>query len=101
MDDALIQKLMKNYTRHLEYNRNKYHNTRKHDIDFMEKNRERARKHYLNNRESKQKYYNNNRDLINAKSSYNYYLKKNDVEKFKNKYPNRYDLLLQTEYITE
>lgn len=99
--DEYIKKLVKQHQSKLEYFRNKYHNVQKNNPEFMEKNRERSRHYYKNNRVSKQQYYDSNREFINAKSNYKYYLKRNKVDIFKNKHKDKYDLLVQRNYITE
>jgi len=52
------------------------------------------RNYYQANKELKKEKYENNKTMIRAKNSYYYYKKKNDMEAFKNKYPERYELLL-------
>lgn len=71
---------------------------RKQDPEFMEKNRERSKKHYQENRENRKSNYEENKELHQAKCSYHYYLKNNNLEKFKDKYPERYELLVKINY---
>jgi len=101
MEQELIDKLLKSYKRQIEYNRNKYHNERKHDETFMKKNRERSKQHYENNKNKKREYYDKNKEYINAKSSYNYYKRKNEIDVFKNKFPEKYQMLMDYNFITE
>ncbi len=101
MEEELITKLLNAHKRRIEYNRNKYHNERKHDDEFMKQNRERSKQHYINNKDKKHDYYDKNKEYINAKTSYNYYKRKNEIEKFKNKFPEKYKLLIKHNFITE
>jgi 2-oxoglutarate dehydrogenase complex dehydrogenase (E1) component-like enzyme len=97
--DEAIRKLVEQHKRKLEYYKNKYHNERKYNEEFMEKNRQRSRNHYERNKEAKKEYYLKNRDFMNAKNSYNYYKKRENIEKFKTKFPDKYQLLIDREYI--
>lgn len=74
---------------------------KKQNPEFVKKNRERAKQHYHNNPEMKKKYYEENKELQQAKSSYHYYLKNNNVEKFKTKKPEKYELLLKINYFKD
>ena len=65
----------------------------------MKKNRDRAKLHYENNKEKKKEYYQSNRELMNAKASYKYYLKNDNIEQFKKKYNDRYELLINSGFI--
>ena len=65
---------------------------------FVDKNRERAKKHYHENKEKRINDYQLNKDLQKAKSSYHYYKKKDNIEKFKEKYPERYNMLDNINY---
>ncbi|MAO22400.1 MAG: hypothetical protein CMJ25_16770 [Phycisphaerae bacterium] len=67
----------------------------------MKKNRDRAKVHYENNKEKKKEYYESNKVLMNAKASYKYYVKNDKVDKFKEKYNDRYELLINSGFITE
>tara|TARA_Y100000593_G_C4192874_1_gene277808 strand:+ start:232 stop:579 length:348 start_codon:yes stop_codon:yes gene_type:complete len=66
--------------------------------DFMQKNRDRAKKHYYDNKEKISNNYQLNKELQKAKSSYHYYKKRDNIDKFKKKYPDRYDMLLKINY---
>lgn len=99
INDETIRKLVEQHKRKLEYYKNKYHNERKHNEEFMEKNRQRAKNHYEKNKDSKREYYLKNREFMNAKNSYNYYRKKDDIDSFKTKYPDKYQLLIDRQFI--
>tara|TARA_R110000782_G_scaffold105000_1_gene192876 strand:+ start:648 stop:995 length:348 start_codon:yes stop_codon:yes gene_type:complete len=74
---------------------------RKEDPVFMEKNRERARKYYQENQETRKSNYQENKDLQRSKCSYHYYLKNNNIEKFKEKFPDRFELLKEINYFKD
>jgi len=82
-----IKMILEKYKKGLQDNRDRYHNIRKLNPQFMEKNRERARKHYQNNIQKKIDYYKKNKEELNMKQRYRYYKKKDNVEKFKEKFP--------------
>ena len=94
-----IQEILERYKKSIQYNRDRYHNVRKLNPEFMEKNRERARKHYKYNSQSKRDYYETHKDEINIKQRYRYYKKRNNIEKFKEKYPDDYKMLVDTGFI--
>lgn len=99
--DEYIQKLVTDHKKKLQYHRDRYNTIRKHDETFMKKNRDRAKVHYENNKEKKKEYYESNKVLMNAKASYKYYLKNDKVDKFKEKYNDRYELLINSGFITQ
>ena len=59
----------------------------------MKKNRERAKNHYANNKEKKKERYSENADLLKARSLPRYYTKKDILEKFETKHPEKVSLL--------
>jgi len=69
--------------------------------DFVQKNRDRAKKHYHENKEKRTNNYQLNKELQKAKSSYHYYKKKDNIDKFKEKYPERYNLLTNINYFKD
>jgi hypothetical protein len=95
-----IQNILKKYKENRERDRIRYEK-RKLDPVFVAKNRERAREHYHKNRGEVKQYYDNNREAMRAKSNYRYWLKKGDIgiQKFKEKHPEKYDLLVSIGYI--
>lgn len=101
LSDDMIKRLVDQHKRKLEYYKTKYHSERKHDEVFMEKNRQRSRDYYEVNKTKKKEYYDKNRDFINAKNSYLYYKRIDNIEKFTYKYPKKYQLLIDRNFITE
>ena len=74
---------------------------RKQDPEFMEKNRERSRKDYEKNKDNRRCNYQENKELQRSKCSYHYYLKNNNIEKFKEKFPDRFEMLEKINYFKE
>ena len=94
-----IKYILEKYKKSLQDNRDRYHNVRKLNPEFMEKNRQRARNHYKYNTQKKLDYYEKNKIEINIKQKYRYYKKRNNIEKFKEKFPDDYKMLIDTGYI--
>ncbi len=93
-----IQRILKLYKQNKEKNKDNYQKI-KDTEEFKIKNRERAKAHYHENKELKKKHYEQNKELIKARTSYHYYLNKDRVDEFKEKYPERYEKLVHVNYI--
>jgi hypothetical protein len=93
-----IQHILKLYKQNKEKNKANYEKV-KDTEEFKMKNRERAKEHYHNNKHLKQNHYMVNKELIKARNSYRYYMKRDRVEEFKEKYPLRYEKLVHSNYI--
>ena len=97
-----IAKVLTNYKNKRIRENNYYHNVTKDKDEFKIKNRERAKAHYNNGyKDKKKENYANNRDLIKTKSLYNYYKKKDNIDKFKEKHQDKYDMLVEKGVIVE
>jgi guanylate kinase len=59
----------------------------------MQKNKERANKHYHENKDKSKLRYENNKEFVKARSSYNYYKKNDKLDIFKSKFPDRVKIL--------
>jgi len=92
LSDVEISRILELYKHQREKDKTKYE-LRKTDPEFMKKNRERAKKHYELNKDKRVNKYYENKDLQKAKCSYHYYKKKDNMDKFKERFPDRYDLL--------
>ena len=90
--DPKIKSIVEQYERKRMKEKERYQRIKETD-EFKIKNRERARNHYNKNKEVKKQKYIDNRDFMNARSSYNYYKRINRVEDFKQKYPEKVELL--------
>tara|TARA_S200002703_G_scaffold104434_2_gene90605 strand:+ start:1549 stop:1878 length:330 start_codon:yes stop_codon:yes gene_type:complete len=103
-DDELtneeIMKLIQKYKNKRTNEKKYYHNVTKTKEEFKVKNRENAKKHYEEKgREMKKEKYVKNKDIIKAKALYNYYLKNDNIDGFKDKHKDRYILLLENNKI--
>jgi hypothetical protein len=97
-----IARVLTNYKNKRIRENNYYHNVTKDKDEFKIKNRERAKAHYNNGyKDKKKENYANNRDLIKTKSLYNYYKKTDNIDKFKEKHQDKYDMLVEKGVIVE
>jgi len=93
MSDEQIIQMMKRYKKGLETKKQLYHDVKKHDPDFIAKNRERARLHYEKNKEKKRQNYEKNKERNKLLNLFNYYKKKDMLDKLQDKYPEKYKQL--------
>jgi hypothetical protein len=95
-----IQHILKLY-KQTKDKRRAYYDKIKDTEEFKTKNRAKAKEHYHENKELKKNAYIQNKELIKARSSYNYYKKRDRIDDFKEKYPDRYEKLVHVNYISE
>lgn len=93
MDETQINKIIEQYKKTKQKQHDNYHNKYKLDEDFIKRNRDRAKEHYNLNIEKRRNNYNNNKEYAKARSSYNYYKRINKLDKFMDKYPERYKMI--------
>jgi hypothetical protein len=98
--ESEIQHILKLYKQNKEKNKANYEKI-KDTEEFKQKNRARAKAHYHGNKELKKNAYIQNKELIKARSSYRYYMKRDRVQEFKEKYPERYEKLVDMNYIKQ
>lgn len=90
-----IARVLTNYKKKRERETKYYHEVTKNKEDFKVKNRERAKAHYENGyKEKKKEKYENDKEFIKTKSLYNYYKRKGNIEKFKEKHGEKYKMLV-------
>jgi len=99
MNEEQIQKILNDYKKKREREIQHYHNVKKHDPIFIEKNRLRAKQYYEKNNDKYKQKYLDNRDYQIARSSFEYHKKKGSIHKYKNKYPERFNLLVEKGYV--
>jgi hypothetical protein len=97
LSEAQIQNILQSYKNKREREKQRYQEV-KDSEDFKSYNRNKARQHYINNKDKYKERYNDKKDFIKARNSYYYYKKTNNIEKFKNKHPERYELLEKIDY---
>ena len=92
--DEQLNKLIESHKKILE-NRKKYYQKVKDKDDFKIKNRARSNEWYKNddNKNKVKQRYEDNKPYLKAKSSYKYYKKNNRLEYFKEKLPERWELI--------
>ena len=95
-----IQHIMKLYKQNRQKRKERY-NKIKDTEEFKIKNRERANKHYAENKDMKKKQYEENKEFVKARNNYLYYKKRDRVEDYKEKYPEKYQMLIDMNYLTD
>ena len=98
MSDTEIQTILTKYKEQKNRNKERYERV-KDTEEFKIQNRARAKQHYEHNQLLER--YENNKDLAMARNSYYYYKKTNNLNKFKEKYPERYDLCVMYNYLSD
>ena len=101
LSNEQIEKVLEKYKKKLQYDRDRYHNVKKLDSTFMEKNRQRARNHYETNKDKRKEYYMNNRENKKLINQFYYYNRLNKLDVLKDKYPDKYIKLCEMGKITE
>ena len=95
-----IQKILQNYKNKRDRENKYYHDVTKNSDDFKIKNRQRAKSHYDNvGKDMKKESYQKNKELLSAKSLYNYYKKRDNLDVFKEKHKSKFDILLEANII--
>ena len=95
-----IEKILNNYKAKRERENKYYHEVQKNNEEFKIKNRQRAKNHYEKNKEKKKENYESNKLFLQAKSLHNYYKKRENLETFKTKHEEKFNLLVDKNYIT-
>ncbi len=91
----IIDKQKKLAIAHKKY----YHEKLKDNEAYQKKARERSRQWYIKNNKKKKEKYQANKDIINAKQLYIYHNNKNQSNKFIQKYPSKYEMLISKGFI--
>ena len=95
-----IQKILQNHKKKRDRENKYYHDVTKNSEDFKIKNRQRAKTHYDNvGKDMKKESYQKNKELLSAKSLYNYYKKRDNLDVFKEKHKSKFDILLEANII--
>ena len=93
LSEEQIHKILTTYKNKKKRESEYYHKSQKHNEVFMEKNRARARKHYANNKWQKKERYEKNSEFLKAKSLYRYYKKKEQLQDFEDRHPDKVVIL--------
>ena len=96
-----IKKIMNQYKKKRERESKNYHEKLKCDDEWCKKNKERALKHYYQNIDKNKEKYKKDKDFVNSRSMYSYYKRINKIDVFKDKYPEKVELLKSRGIIIE
>ena len=99
MNNKQIIKILKAYEQKRDREKQYYQEVKKDNEEFIKKNRERAKNHYNQNKDLRKEKYNKNKELNQIKSLYRYYEKREKVDLFKEKHPEKYTTLLASTII--
>jgi hypothetical protein len=97
-DDDQINKIINQYKKTRERERKYYHEVKKTNEDFVNKNRERARNHYETNKEKKKEEYVDKKDFYKCKSLFYYYKRNDKRDVFMEKFPEKVEILNQNHF---
>tara|TARA_R110000803_G_scaffold210399_1_gene282077 strand:- start:359 stop:712 length:354 start_codon:yes stop_codon:yes gene_type:complete len=89
--DEQIKIAMNRYVKNKEYKRIYYGNKYNTDDVYKNKSKEYSRDYYQKHKELIKEKYNKNADYYRAKRKYNYYMKNNNLDKYKEKYEEEYN----------
>jgi len=92
LEEIDIQRVLKQYKKRLEYERERYHTITKNDKKAMEKRRKVAREHYWRNRNKKKEYYQKNKEHLRLQRLAKEY--KDRIDELKEKYPTEYSIIV-------
>lgn len=101
ISDDKIKTFLESYKERLEKKRIHYHEVLKHDPEFMQKNRDRAQRHFEENKEKKKQYYQDNKEIKRLNNYYYNYKKQNRLPDLKKKHPEIYQKLIDNGKIQE
>tara|TARA_R110000772_G_scaffold210779_1_gene321495 strand:- start:484 stop:777 length:294 start_codon:yes stop_codon:yes gene_type:complete len=92
MNDEQIQKVIDQYVRNRQYQKDYYRNRYHEDEEFRNKAKDNSRNYYKNNISTRKELYQTNKDFIKSKRKYRYWKSKDDIEGFKTKYPEEWEM---------
>ena len=95
-----IQEILTKYKQQKDRNKERYERVKDTD-EFKQQNRERAKQHYMIHKDVRKQRYEENKVLAVARNSFYYYKRCDKLDKFKEKYPERYDLMILYNYISD
>ena len=88
-DNEKIFKIVDQYKRKREKEKQRYETKLKHDPDYKKKCCERSRLHYQKNKEKRKELYEKEKEFNTAKQLLSYYVKNNKLDTFKEKHPEK------------
>lgn len=100
LTEEQIETILTRYKNQQQRDKDKYEKV-KDSEEFKMKNREKAKLWYDNNKEKRAKKYQDNKDFMSAKNTYYYYKRTDQIDKFKQKHPQKYDILSMYGYFND
>ncbi len=100
MNENNINDVLLKYKNKRNREKKYYNEVLKNNDNFKIKNKLNSATWYSNNKDKKKDYYLNNKEEIKLKSQFNYYKKNDKLQILKNKYPEKYDLMVEKGLIT-
>ena len=94
MDETQIQKMIESYKKKQIREKANY-DAKKDMISFKQANQIKSKAYHENNKDKIKERYTNNKDVVNARSLYNYYKKKDMVDIYIERHKPKYDLLVE------
>tara|TARA_R110000765_G_scaffold51410_1_gene103826 strand:+ start:165 stop:482 length:318 start_codon:yes stop_codon:yes gene_type:complete len=92
-DNDMIFKIVNQYKRKRDMEKKRYDTVLKIDPEYKKKCCERSRLHYQKNKEKRRDKYLQDKEFNNAKQLLSYYTKNNNLETFKDKHPDKLELV--------
>lgn len=100
LTESQIAKVLIDYKKKRDRENKYYHEVSKHDEEFKMQNRERAKNHYqTKGKEMKGNQYQDNKEFVKARSLYNYYKKKDNLDTFKEKHEEKCKILIEKGFV--
>tara|TARA_R100001460_G_scaffold76769_2_gene117755 strand:+ start:823 stop:1191 length:369 start_codon:yes stop_codon:yes gene_type:complete len=93
LNNSDITKIITQYKKKRDREKKNYHEKLKVDNEWCKKNQKRALDYYNKNKEKNKEKYKNDKDFVNSRSMFQYYKRNNRITEFKDKYPEKYELL--------
>ncbi len=93
LNNSDITKIITQYKKKREREKKNYHERLKVDNEWCKRNQQRALDHYNKNKDKNKEKYKNDKDFVNSRSMFQYYKRNNRIMDFKDKYPEKYELL--------
>lgn len=98
--DEEIKKIIQSYHNKREREKQNYDKI-KDTEEFKSYNRQKVKNWYQENKDKRKQEYQNNKEIKTARSSYYYYKRNNRIDDFKEKYPEKYQLLVDNFFIND
>jgi len=98
--DEQIKNMLEKYKKEKTKRKERYQ-IQKMDQSFIKDNRQRSKDYYEKNKEKYKQKYQDNKEIKQAKNSYYYYNKTNQISNFKLNHQDKYNLLVKIDYFND